>query len=95
MAPAHTIKTLELTIGYNKSDATFGWKGFDNSLTLYYLRTRFKNIFIKPYYMIHIIWTILYGSIKILKSSPEIVKCQCIVKSLPTKSCITFIVTNC
>ena len=44
MAPAHTIKTLELTIGYNKSDATFGWKGFDNALTLYYLRTRFRNI---------------------------------------------------
>ena len=42
MAPAHTIKTLELTIGYNKSDATFGWKGFDNGLTLYYLRIRFK-----------------------------------------------------
>lgn len=42
MAPAHTIKTLELTIGYNKSDATFGWKGFDNGLTLYYLRIGFK-----------------------------------------------------
>ena len=53
MAPAHTIKTLELTIGYNKSDATFGWKGFDNALTLYYLRTRFKNILMKPYYMTH------------------------------------------
>ena len=42
MAPAHTIKTLELTIGYNKSDATFGWKGFDNGLTLYYLRIEFN-----------------------------------------------------
>ena len=43
MAPAHTIKTLELTIGYNKSDATFGRKGFDNTLILYYLRARFQN----------------------------------------------------
>ena len=42
MAPAHTIKTLELTIGYNKSDSTFGWKGFDNGLTLYYLRKEFE-----------------------------------------------------
>ena len=27
---------LRLTVGLNKSDDTYGWKGIDNSLTLYY-----------------------------------------------------------
>ena len=28
---------MQLTIAYNKSDTTFGWNGFNNALTLYYL----------------------------------------------------------
>ena len=34
--PAHSIKQLEMTLAYNKSDATFGWNGFTNALRLYY-----------------------------------------------------------
>ena len=34
---APTIVGLELTVGYNHSDATFGWKGYKNALTVYYL----------------------------------------------------------
>ena len=34
---AHTIKELQLTVAYNKSDVTFGWNGFNNALKLYYL----------------------------------------------------------
>ena len=26
-----------MTIAYNKSDVTFGWNGFNNALTLYYM----------------------------------------------------------
>ena len=37
MAAAHSMKELELTIAYNKSDTTFGWNGFNNALTVYYL----------------------------------------------------------
>lgn len=33
----NVIKQLDLTIGYNHSDTTFGWKGYKNALTLYYL----------------------------------------------------------
>ena len=33
--PQMTVKTLP--IAYNKSDVTFGWNGFTNALTLYYL----------------------------------------------------------
>ena len=36
-APAHSIKELQLTVAYNKSDVTFGWNGFNNALKLYYL----------------------------------------------------------
>ena len=35
--PANLIKQLELTIGYNRSDSTFGWNGFNNALNMYYL----------------------------------------------------------
>jgi len=35
--PADLIKRLELTIGYNRSDSTFGWNGFNNALNMYYL----------------------------------------------------------
>ena len=37
MQPAHAMKNLKMTVGYNKSDATFGWNGFNNGLTLYFL----------------------------------------------------------
>ena len=36
MPPAHTIKQLQITLAYNKTDATFGWAGFTNALRLYY-----------------------------------------------------------
>ena len=75
MAPAHTIKTLELTIGYNKSDATFGWKGFDNALTLYYLRTRFQNTISKM--------TISYGGYCMQHEEPQFIFKS---KEAPTKS---------
>ena len=45
-APAHSIKELQLTVAYNKSDVTFGWNGFNNALKLYYLsnqETRVTN----------------------------------------------------
>ena len=45
-SPAHTIKELQLTVAYNKSDVTFGWNGFNNALKLYYLsnqETRVTN----------------------------------------------------
>ena len=32
----HQIKNLDLIIGFNKSDNTFGWNGFNNALHLYY-----------------------------------------------------------
>ena len=31
------VRELSLTIAYNKSDVTFGWNGFNNALTLYYM----------------------------------------------------------
>ena len=31
------MRELSLTIAYNKSDVTFGWNGFNNALTLYYM----------------------------------------------------------
>ena len=34
---AHAIQDLKLTIAYNKTDATFGWNGFNSGLTLYYI----------------------------------------------------------
>ena len=34
---ATKFKELDFTIGYNKSDTTFGWNGFNNALVLYYL----------------------------------------------------------
>ena len=33
----NSINQLELTIGLNKSDATFGWKGFNRDMAVYYL----------------------------------------------------------
>ena len=30
------VKNLHLIIGFNKSDNTFGWNGFNNALHLYY-----------------------------------------------------------
>jgi len=32
------MRTLKLTIGYNASDVTFGWKGAHGSLTVYYTK---------------------------------------------------------
>ena len=34
---ANRINNLNLIIGYNTSDETFGWNGFNNALQLYYL----------------------------------------------------------
>ena len=33
---ANQVKNLNLIIGFNKSDNTFGWSGFNNALHLYY-----------------------------------------------------------
>ena len=33
----YKVRELSLTIAYNKSDVTFGWNGFNNALTLYYM----------------------------------------------------------
>ena len=32
------MRTLKLSIGYNTSDVTFGWKGAHDSLIVYYLK---------------------------------------------------------
>ena len=32
------MRSLKLTIGYNASDGTFGWKGAHGSLTIYYTK---------------------------------------------------------
>ena len=37
MPVAQAIKSLELTVAFNKSDSTFGWNGFNRGLMLYYL----------------------------------------------------------
>ena len=37
--PPSKFKQLHVTIGYNKSDATFGWNGFNNGLVMYYMDT--------------------------------------------------------
>ena len=34
---ANKIRRLQLTIGLNRTDATFGWKGFESGMTVYYL----------------------------------------------------------
>lgn len=34
---ASKFKELDFTIGFNKSDGTFGWNGFNNALVLYYM----------------------------------------------------------
>ena len=34
---AHEINSLNVVIGYNKSDNTFGWNGFDNALHMHFL----------------------------------------------------------
>ena len=32
----HNIKELDFVVGFNESDSTFGWNGFDNGIMLYY-----------------------------------------------------------
>ena len=34
---ARQIENLDFIIGFNKSDNTFGWNGFNNALQLYYV----------------------------------------------------------
>lgn len=38
---ANTIRTLQLTLGLNRSDATFGWKGLKAGIAVYYLHPGF------------------------------------------------------
>ena len=37
LGPPKSIRELDFIIGYNKSDLTFGWNGFNNVMRLYYM----------------------------------------------------------
>ena len=36
-SPRDNFRTLGFTVGYNRSDATYGWNGYMNGLTVFYL----------------------------------------------------------
>ena len=52
MPMAQAIKSLELTVAFNKSDSTFGWNGFNRGLMLYYLSKGFKQKPISKLYLV-------------------------------------------
>ena len=42
--PRDPFKELRLTLAYNKSDATFGWNGFNNAMMLYFMSSQEKFV---------------------------------------------------
>ena len=35
--PRNHFRTLEFTVGYNKTDVTYGWNGYMNGLTVFHM----------------------------------------------------------
>ena len=43
MPAASKYKSINFIVGYNKSDSTFGWNGFNNALSLFYSLGEFEK----------------------------------------------------
>ena len=39
------MKSMKLTVGYNKSDTTYGWNGFQNTFTVFYVHDSLEQSF--------------------------------------------------
>ena len=39
------MKSMKITVGYNKSDTTYGWNGFQNTFTLFYVHKSLEKSF--------------------------------------------------